>query len=360
MSAECTESLTGLRQGLSALANLAGVCGMVGSVQLLRICLRGQQRGSVLGRLVICMATADLALNTWNFVPSWVLNHDPLLRPFVPWCPQWVAASKVLQLWSAVLALFIAIGLLFALLKQEGLLKLLRFAPVLSLPLGALLALGFILNSDHWHLRHGDPSSMQPTCAIDGDLAMPLWHAFIGEACLIFGFLAATHLFGLIRLRRLSPKSVVKRAFASVGNFLLAFLAAWSGTVLYAVLHFFTVVGYSSCTDHMIWLVLLTLQDGLLALGGLFNLLAYREVGIKTSRGRFVAFGDQETLQISAREHCQEEEQEEQFFTLLRSYTIGFDPEEALEADSQGSHVSTESASSFGPPEGSARGIEMG
>lgn len=299
-------SLKPLDESLNVAINVAGVLGIAGSCLLLRG-LRGWSN-SIFQQLVTWLAVADLLGSLWYFVPSWISNHSLLMKPWVTWCGPWLPVLKLLELWSAVLAVNIAWGILFALLKLHRPLELLRFAPLASAPTAALLGLGYLLNLGDFDVVE---NPVGKACGVEKNF---LGYIFGIEMVGMFLLILGVHVFGVVMLWERSPLSSIKRAFGSASSFLVAFLLAWSATVVYLAL--FWLGGWARETTLPCGvyatqsLVLPALQDIGCALSGLFNFFAFRRLGLKQTRVVLFLEPDLDCPDVAANGSPQEAEEE--------------------------------------------------
>lgn len=272
----------------NAVINTAGFIGMVSSTLLLYACLRRGSQQSILGRLVASLASVDLLVNLWFFVPSWIVNRSLVQEPVVHGCYWWWPVLRCLQLWSMALGAAIAFAILLAVLKLSSWLHFLRFAPIISLPVAALLGLGYMINPQQYYYEH--VKGHHPHCGTNDDTSQTV---FASELLVIVILIGGVHVIGLISVRKHSPLSVVKRAFRSASRFMAAFLAAWLPCFIYIIVTF---ISPTSADNSCAMLVLVRLQDLFSSLGGLFNYLAYKGVGFTESSQRVVAFEEVESL----------------------------------------------------------------
>lgn len=208
---------------------------MVGSGLLLRACLEEDKR-SILGRLVMWMAVADLSVNTWTYVPCWIVNRTLFMTPVVPWCWLFAPVQRTLQLWSATLPSGVALAVLLALLKLPSLVKWMHFVPAASLPAAILLNVGVYMHSSSFqYMADGEPQAYCSFNYAGDDPPLFVIYSFGIEVLCIFTVISATHLFGLWKLKKSAPGGVTRRAFNSASRFLLAFVAAWLASVVYAL-----------------------------------------------------------------------------------------------------------------------------
>lgn len=342
----------------NALISLAAVVGMIGSGLLLRTCLQEGQR-SILGRLVTWVAVADLSVNVWVYVTSWIGNRSLLLRPVLSGCWWYIPVQRVLQLWSALLPAGIALAILLALVKLPRALKWMRFAPAASLPLAILLNLGAIL--DHSRFRYFANGRPQAFCGFTMSLKELAASSFSFpiEILGIFIMIFVIHLYGVWKVQKLSPAGVAKRAFNSASRFLLAFVAAW-----------FVTVGYVLVASNGEWLadescalkvVLPSLQDFFMALSGFFNFLAYRGASLQdgSRQGRVVSFGRPELVTFGRQDVVQllDPSEETETWALLWSFDESSPPRWFTEADRQGGSQSSLDDSSSSDTQSQVRGI---
>lgn len=289
--ASCDSKLLTLNSAGAVILNASGLLGLISSAALLRAAFRSSQRKSSLGLLVMTLAFADLTINSWYFIPSWIINYgDWRIRPAVSWCWIYEPVQRLLQLWSAVLAAMIALGLLLILLRLPKPLQWLRFGPLLSLPLAAVLALDFLLYPLLWE---SVATPWQQVCGYvnyySPDAVGRQIHIYVAETMAIFVFLLSVHLYGMCRLRRMSPRAVAKRAFSATSRYILAFLFAWSGSAFFELFAANWDVG--NCLERGLQAIVLPdMQNTLMALGGFFNFLAYRTLSHTFLRQQVTTF----------------------------------------------------------------------
>lgn len=260
--------------------------GIVGSVTLLWLCLRRHhaQRRSVLGRLVVFVALADLATGLWLFTPNLVANGIISVNPlhnFQEWCGYWIAGLRFLQFYSALLAASIALSIMFALLQLPHFVMCLRLAPGFIIPIAVALTVPYIATPAGYQYALLDPDC-SPT-----QLSESIFEWFL--IALIIGMTIILAI-GLHVLRRWSPESVVKRAFFAAARFIIAFLTSWSIYCLQLLIDW-SVPSEDPCLR---WV--LRYGHRVYVLNGLFNLLAYRVVPVLEGEPRVVTFGAAESF----------------------------------------------------------------
>lgn len=273
---------------LDVAVNVAGLVGLVSSLLLLRKSLCGAQRDSVLGRLVTWLAAADIMLGCWTFIPPWI--EKPLSSPTVANCPGWyVATLRWLQLWSAALSACISLAILFALQRWPAGVKSLRFAPVVSLVLAVVVSLQYYVTSDVFT----DHTLPEIVC----DREQSVFFALLG---LLFLGVVSVHIYGVVKLREVSPGSVVKRAFSSASRYMLAFFVTWfipaTGSSLLGLFpHLESAL--LDCSQR--WVATIIVYT-MVSLNGFFNLVAYQQVAVHcASQAPAVVFGNAEALSFT-------------------------------------------------------------
>lgn len=302
---------------------------MAASVRLLASGYK-QRHGSTFGQLVMALAVADLASNMWYFFPSWIIHRSWFIRPAVEWCWLYMIVLRIVQVWSVVLTMMIGLGLLLVLLRAERSLKVLhRVGPLLSAPLAVLLQIQMVLNPYLWQpyqapwqmvctLTEINSPSKDPTSTGAGLQQLNIMTA---EICSISGFLLFVHIYGLIRLRRLSPRCVMQRAFGATTKYLLAFFLVWSFWVFNCLFiqqlnfdpsSFWRMHCVAKAFDGII---LDVLQDIFMALAGVFNLMAYHNLGQRITE-RVLTF-EQDAI---ARD--EERQADEAYLQAMRSFYL--------------------------------------
>lgn len=267
--------------------NLSSCVGMVASAALLWLAVRNKQRKPLLQRLVLWIAVVDLVMNIENSVPKWV-QHDKFdfwkdgsvhNVGSAPLCGLWMGTLRLLQLWSVLIAASIALAMLFAANRKHGLLKLLRHAPLLALPIALCLNATYVVKLPP-QTEVGERADCDPTGGVWGKV-------FAFELITVFLLIAAMHTAAYHHTRSCSPGSVTRRAFGDVTGFLFAFFLTWALPCLdIFVRHTFD--PNPGCD----W-VRFQLQQITGDLSGLFNLIAYWQVSTRPS-GSAVTFGQAE------------------------------------------------------------------
>lgn len=212
---------------------------------------------------LLWLAIADAGFGIWLYVVPCIVHGTALWPGDVKWCGTFNSVKRGLQLLSVLFSVSLAFGLSAALLKWNKMLRVLRWAPAIILPLTVVMNAAYMLSPsksiDTYNMNY-----CQSQGRSQGFFAVELLCCFI--------MVSVLHVYALFTMRGSAPESVLRRSAHSSSRYMLAFFMSWG--VYVASIHWETVTD-PEVEDCAFWTLRIT-RDAFYMLNGLFNFLAFR------------------------------------------------------------------------------------